>query len=145
MIDIVAVMAVAGSFTLGWYLCSRTQRNRLDSAAVTLESARAVQGLTEDAVMVATKYTDRIVADSKAEAALAGRVAALIEAYERSADLHQGLAKTIEAMDRTVGNMLKALVVTGVVRTANTTPSTRDRMVGEPSDDLPIGATTEMR
>ena len=133
-----AVILAATAFSLGWFLCSRTQRNRLEAAAT-------VREIMAESCRIATRYQEQISERSDRDAGLAQAIAVAGSTVAETKLSNEALAKTIDALDRTVGQMLKALVLTGVVRTtAGPAPPARDRMVGE-DHDIPLGATADMR
>lgn len=120
------VVVAGGAFCLGWFLCSRTQSNRM-SAAITVSEMGAKVAEASNAVVSSN--------------AMVGARLGAFEAAANSAQASSAAAEQVlDRVDRSLGSILNAMVHAGMFKTTDGVPhGARSRQRGEPDSgsDVP--------
>jgi signal transduction histidine kinase len=108
---------LSGIFSLGWYLCSRAQSNRISAALVVSDLSKQVASIS---VMAAN--------NSAAATAALGEMKALVVAHTAGV---RALETVVDRLDRGQASMLNALVHSGVLQALSRERSSQERQRGE--------------
>jgi hypothetical protein len=134
---ILAAAAIAGSFTLGWFLCSRTQSNRIDAA---LALTKTASGASQSVLDAAHKLAD-----------IGKHLSVHSESINNIGDTMKRVTETLDQVDRSLGSILNVMVNSGLIGglggTAAREPQTGERPLTRARsrvDDIPVPPPREV-